>query len=549
MSSTLQLRVNERALISNLRLAFSSEEETWIKELLQNARRAGASAIHITVEPETSTITFEDDGCGIQNLQHILTVAESGWSKDLLDSEKPYGMGFLSSLFAAKEITIASQGKMVTFDTDAILKFQDVKVSLSQKSAYSTTIILSGVTHLPDQRRLENLVRGFPVPVFFNGQELERPCAVDQMQFVKTEVGLVSLDTHQDTTWYLQGFPIHTWHVGGGSDIVHLDSRKFVGRLPDRQQLENFSEVYPFVQQAIDDLHEDFLRRRCEVAIQEENWDFFHRNAWHILNNKRLRPILNQLDFLPNTLVVGKIVGPALFYERRQQQPVPILRSDVEGGKTLVFDERCYASVLTQTILAAIGAVEVVQLDPGHWLYPYVIRDIEDVEITAVDSGETKLDARKTASLELTSAAVDVVACQSIMIDASLHTLYGPKKIHRQITDHAIARLQGCEEDNFDARTTTLFVPANHPGNRLALLADYYDYDGNDELAAEHLLRDERKISRLVHLLRDGNVEAIFYGLLQDNIQACDHAQFLGKAFRVAYDQKGNLSVSLIVDK
>ena len=105
---TLRLKTNQHSLIANLRHAFN--QGSMLGELLQNARRAQASAIHITVNQDSLTIT--DDGIGISDLQTLIFIAESGWDKQLKARENAFGLGVLSTLYFAETLTVHSRDKL-----------------------------------------------------------------------------------------------------------------------------------------------------------------------------------------------------------------------------------------------------------------------------------------------------------------------------------------------------------------------------------------------------------------------------------------------------
>ena len=80
MSSTVTLQINSQRLIKNLMFSFTNKT-TFLSELMQNARRAGATFVRFSFdEVWPNTLVVEDDG-GIANLQNLLTIAESGWMK------------------------------------------------------------------------------------------------------------------------------------------------------------------------------------------------------------------------------------------------------------------------------------------------------------------------------------------------------------------------------------------------------------------------------------------------------------------------------------
>jgi hypothetical protein len=77
-------------------------------ELFQNARRAGATrlVIHTATSNGQPTITFYDDGCGIDDPSSIVTLGHSGWDAATCASEDPAGMGVFS--LAGRRVTIES---------------------------------------------------------------------------------------------------------------------------------------------------------------------------------------------------------------------------------------------------------------------------------------------------------------------------------------------------------------------------------------------------------------------------------------------------------
>src|SRR5437764_11643083 len=82
------------------RLFRNDDEGTWV-EVLQNARRAGATSIQVTIEaPKTGAdhclVTVQDDGRGISDFQTLLTLGASDWSTATAAAEDPAGMGFYS---------------------------------------------------------------------------------------------------------------------------------------------------------------------------------------------------------------------------------------------------------------------------------------------------------------------------------------------------------------------------------------------------------------------------------------------------------------------
>ena len=107
---TIQLKVDETKLVTNLRHAFTRRSNV-ISELMQNARRAGATEIHITLSSDK--VIISDNGVGIDDFSDLLTIASSGWDAETMAEESPVGLGFLSAMYACDFIQIESHGSMI----------------------------------------------------------------------------------------------------------------------------------------------------------------------------------------------------------------------------------------------------------------------------------------------------------------------------------------------------------------------------------------------------------------------------------------------------
>ena len=86
---------------------FDASTRQILRELLQNARRAGATLVEIEDDQRTMTIT--DNGTGIADPQTLLSFGASSWSEKTKASEDPAGMGFFS--LAKRNASIESRPK------------------------------------------------------------------------------------------------------------------------------------------------------------------------------------------------------------------------------------------------------------------------------------------------------------------------------------------------------------------------------------------------------------------------------------------------------
>ena len=104
---TIQAKVNPRLLTKADRL-FTGTLEGRVIEILQNARRAGATRVEIT--NMDGWVTVRDNASGIEDFQKLLDLGGSGWEDALEVSEDPAGVGLFS--LAPREVTVRSNGRI-----------------------------------------------------------------------------------------------------------------------------------------------------------------------------------------------------------------------------------------------------------------------------------------------------------------------------------------------------------------------------------------------------------------------------------------------------
>ena len=298
----VQVRINQEGALRNQRYAFT-DRFTLVTELLQNARRAGASRVTVDCNDDAQTLKVSDDGCGVVDFQKLLTFHESGWDEATAEQERPFGVGFSKCLYAASRCTVASGRRRIEFDTAAALALQPIDVVSTDEDVQGTRVELRGVNIQDLASRIETLCQGFPIAVVFNGGALLRAYAVDRLATVTTPIGAVHLARMADgkaatgMLVFLQGFCVHSsgYFRMGDVNVVHLDSREFLARLPDRDML----------------IDEDRQLRRVDAQIKA-SWRAVLEEAKHRLTAQdfvetyydAMRTVghldlLNDLDALP----------------------------------------------------------------------------------------------------------------------------------------------------------------------------------------------------------------------------------------------------------
>lgn len=403
----VRVTVNERGALRNGRFAFT-DRFTLVTELLQNSRRAGATQIWVTHDARAKILTVEDDGSGIADFHKLLAVNESGWDEAVQQQEHAFGVGFTNVLYAAERCTVQSRGLSMVFSTAAALNQEPIDVvDDSTVHPYRTRVVLEGVDLPGLDKLMAELVRGFALPVSFNGDLLPRPHAQDQLPFTATSVGYIHLhgrDTGEmdsGTHVYLQGFCVHkpTWGHAL-AHVVHLDAQKFVARLPDRRVLIDEGEQLRLVHAAQCELWRAVLvKAKSRLSPQQ-----FCDQYWDLARAWGCRDVFDDVPVLPKQVCAQiscyPIQTPSGEEDCLDELAKPLTRQEVESGALRLVDlSHPNDANMAHWMLARHRGFVIVQsqwLSGSHWVQPYVRQlDDEDAIVEALEAGpEASFDGR-----------------------------------------------------------------------------------------------------------------------------------------------------------
>lgn len=371
--STIRLKTNQNRLIANLRHAFNPA--SMLGELLQNARRAQASHIHVVTEGDTLTVS--DDGTGIEDLQALISIAESGWDEDLKARENAFGLGVLSTLYFARHLSVHSRDRAFHAPTATIIRGDAIEV-YPERPRTGTEIRLDGVQAPPMGKslmewvgsELERLCIAFPIAVTFNGSAVPRPLADPSLPWRDTATGHVLLDlTASPNQWrcFLQGLPIGAMPHFSKHQVVRLPDDT-LAKLPDRQHLLNEKEDHQRIQAAINQAYrEALIEAKQRLAASE----FIEHHAQRCLDSSNA-DLLNDVPFALRSWFRSWELNPAGFlrYWDRQSARGLVARVVVEELGVWEIETDEYDAPTAEVYLDAAQAflLEEPGLDEGHWL-------------------------------------------------------------------------------------------------------------------------------------------------------------------------------------
>ena len=510
----IQVRINEEGALRNQRYAFT-DRFTLVSELLQNARRAGAMHIEVDYDAGTQILVVQDDGGGLDDFQKLLSFHESGWDDATNAEERPFGVGFSKCLYAATRCIVASRHQRVDIDTATALAKTAIDVESMADAVAGTRIELHGVD-LPDLGdRIETLCLGFPVAVVFNGKPLTRRFAVANLATMASPMGMVHLTGTRDgkfsynTYVFLQGFCVMKPNYGSFDEvnIVHLDSRQFVARLPDRDKL-----IDEDVQgKRIDAELKACWRQTLEVAKTQLSPERFVEIYYSAMRAWGHWELLNDLDVLPVELFDEIVDYPIQDDDRsyvRQVAVAPTRKAVESGAVTLVSldwlgDDNAARWMMARTKGYLI--FDWIGLSSEHWAWRHVrFLDQEAVQVEAVSE-------QICVQLEGRWIWPTVVLCDSVILRSAKDVV--------EITDAGV-----CHED-------VLYIPAGETSGESVRQASSF-IDENDQFRASDLDADRDALADLIHRLRSVDPVQTLDLLLQE-LRLGRYPLLHGKAFQV----------------
>lgn len=495
----VQVRINEEGMLRNQRYAFT-DKFTLISELMQNTRRAGASRIEIEYDEKFKILRVIDDGCGIADFQKLLTFNESGWNAATCIEERPFGIGFSKCLYSASRCIVESCGRKIDFSTDDALSRHPIDVHQVEHLLGTRVelhdVVLPGLTD-----RLTTMCEGFTIPVWFNGRELQRPFAIDCMPFVTTAIGHVHLagtrnGKHASNMLvFLQGFCVMKpiYYQVDSINVVHLDSKEFVARLPDRDKLIDENDQRKRIDACLKALWREILLAAKATMTPESFVATYYeamRSWWQL-------DLLNDVPILP-TALCQRIVGYPIqeLYENIdyvETVKVALSRREIEDGSVKLVDlDYVNDSNAAHWMFAKAQGYIVfssISLNDNHWVQPYV-RQLEEESTSVAAIGE-----QCRAELEGRFIWPQVILCDTVAI-----TVGG---------DHVDISEDGVYHDD------VLFIPSGECSGEPVRQASSF-IDDVDQFQESDLNADRDALVDLTLRLRSVDPQATLESLLHE---------------------------------
>ncbi len=274
LPATIRARVHEDAINRVTRFFNATTVET-LNELFQNARRAGATRVDVTIAD--GEICVADDGHGITQPAALLAFGQSRWDADTARREDPAGMG-VYALARRPKVTVRSRPRPadghqlpaweVRLTPEHFLGEEHATVSVIDAATlpFGTEIVFAD--DKANTGCVDVAAEHFPLPVTCNGSEVDRRDFLHDAIHVEVwrgiRLGVLSGTYHpgrrpelnfhgiriEDVRLPVIGSMDSHWHVK--ADVIDCAELELV--LPARKSIVET----PFVEQ---------LRTACRTAI------------------------------------------------------------------------------------------------------------------------------------------------------------------------------------------------------------------------------------------------------------------------------------------
>lgn len=568
---TVAIKVNQDKLMQNLKFSFSNKS-TILGEIMQNARRAGATSVKFETNKSNDLIVL-DNGKGISDFQNLFSVAESGWDIDIVKKERPFGMGWLSCLYGSESIYVESNGRCISGLSQSIIAGEGIEVSDSKpiwkgKETY-TKIVLSGFTLSFDElkKSLNYLSAGFAINVYLNNELVERTDALSLVNsmpekfhhVIVPQVGElfipVKVECSMTARMYLQGLPVYEdryiYSYGHGYTVVHLDAENIFARMPDRDKLIDESIVLAKVHKAIHEFHLAQLIKMKDSLTPEQfatrgiaEYALSIKGGFNVISDKNV----NLSDYFYGDVSDDQ---PSCYSDAdksqnkfgQEDQSLSIdefIKGEVAICKIEDMDEYEPSNAAAFILAKKLGWKIVEDVNTrrlvngvefnfnNHWVSEFLIElDSEDIEVKI--NGETLQEEYFFGNWQ---SPCQVVLCESYKLSFTDKS----GKLHEAVVDsEAMLTIDGlllipngCSSDSAASQSA-------EQGS-----AYYWEDDFHDDVRDE----DVNAFALFLTLLRTGDECEAITGHINNNVNFYDYTKYAGVEFKLVIGKDGHVVVT-----
>jgi hypothetical protein len=358
-----------------------------IIEILQNARRAGATEAHIL--NEDGRVTVRDDGRGIADFSTLLDLGRSGWDERLENAEDPAGVGVFC--LAPREVCIASGERKVIIKEKGWTG-EPVQVQVTDETITGTTLTFQDAPWLFETVEKHAVFTGMKVIV--DGKECASEPFVSEAAMSHPELGC-KIDVRERTAlshWH--GEWKHSYYaenvlVNFHGQVVLLTYTPVSEHLQFLVDLTGEPTGIRLMLPARTRLVENEAFEVLKAAIEKDTYKYIQRRGSHQLKfseYRRARELGIELPEAEPAFRVGLLTGEPV-------EPVAVVKpADLPLAECYRLSKSCQdadeQNEANAHLLSALGAFEspfiVVDILPAYDGYNWAkLPVVERIEVKA----------------------------------------------------------------------------------------------------------------------------------------------------------------------
>jgi hypothetical protein len=292
--STVRAAISPSILSKADRL-FRNDDAGVFIELLQNARRAGATLVDISIDQlpgdgAVSRIAFHDNGRGVEDFQKLLTLGDSDWSTAVRETEDPAGMGFFS--LCHSEVEVRSGNQQALLSREVFLGGAEAEVISTEEFTPGTRIVFTRASRMDLLIGAIRQVSEFcPVEVHVNGEEVSRHDFLEGSEYREIIDG-IEVGFGTSFKWRF-GYRDDNWNFHGSLIRESFDSIPGLLRLNQygRWETEELKARFHVLEVGRVKLQlpdrraivQDETFREFEQKVRAAAYRFFRTLEWHVL--------------------------------------------------------------------------------------------------------------------------------------------------------------------------------------------------------------------------------------------------------------------------
>ena len=405
---TIKAQASQRLLSKATRL-FTGTLSGRIIEILQNARRAGATTVHIA--NLDGSVTVRDNGRGIDDFTRLLNLGDSGWDQNMEEAEDPAGVGVFC--LAPRKVEIYSGHKSVVI-TETAWTGESVPVQAIDSFCLGTKLQFTDEPWTFEEVTKQAVFSGIQVTV--DGKACTQEAFVSEQATLFPKLGCkIDIRSRGNLSqWH------HRWKRNYYSDDVLINFHGQVVQFAYRPVSEELQCLVDLTGEptairmmlpARTQIVENTALRELESMLEKEVYRFIQKRGSHQLKYReycRAKELGIELPEATPSFQVGLLYGEIV-------EPIEIVKPDDFPLEKCFLMNQAYrdAADINETnshLLAALGKPGTpfipVEISSDYSGYTWAkLPTIDRVEVTA---------GKKLASQHLWRGLITAVECLEI---------------------------------------------------------------------------------------------------------------------------------------